>query len=236
MNKILLALLVPLTVVMSTSTADAQTKLTKNFFVHNSQKFRRAGAESANLGSIGIVRKTFGKAYRYEKKSSGRSILRDQRVRVRKVTRIKGKFFKNSNNGGGVTYAGLGLHGTAEQLRSGKLDVVLFELSSDVAWVKAANDNPQALKELHKIMPQHALRVVRRIWVVVDAKLYNEFEGKVKGGAIIEGLVLKSDNEGHNRASFTISARSIFAYEIAKVKWTQKGKKVDRLKVDRVNM
>ncbi len=235
MKQFILAVLIPLTLVSTISSADAQTKMTKNFFVHNSQKFRRAGAESVTLGAIGLVRKPFGKAYRFEKKASGKSVLKNKRVRVRRVTRVKGKFVNTSSNKFGLIYAGLTLGATKSQLRAGRLDLILFEISSDSNWVQAANKNPRALKQLRDIKPVNALRVVRRVWVVVDAQLYNEFEGKLKGLAVIEGLVLKTDNDGTSNASFSISPRSIFAYEIAKVKWKDNGK-VDRLKVDRANM
>ena len=51
-----------------TQSAEASTKLTKNFWVYTGTKYRRGGAEGAMLGSSGIVRKTFLKAFDYERK------------------------------------------------------------------------------------------------------------------------------------------------------------------------
>jgi hypothetical protein len=218
--------------------AEASTKLTKNFWVYTGTKYRRGGAEGAMLGSAGIVRKTFLKAYDYERKELfARDLLGPgMKLKFRKPVRVRGTSVNRMSHQGMFRYLTLSVQDTIEQLRRGDLDLVKVEISSEGDLIRAINGSPRYLSRLKRISPDRNLRVVTAVWIVVKAREYSAFEGSIRGQGSYAGYTLEGNDQAGTTSDFTISPRTIFAYQFAKVKWSKNGKRIESLKVDRPNM
>lgn len=221
-----------------TQSAEASTKLTKNFWVYTGTKYRRGGAEGAMLGSSGIVRKTFLKAFDYERKELFTRDLLGEGVKLkfRKPVRVRGTSVNDMAHKGMFRYLTFSVQDTISQLRRGDLDLVKVEISSEGDLIRAINNSPRYLSRIKGISPDRNLRIVTAVWIVVKAREYSEFEGSVKGQGSYEGYTLKGDDSASSTSDFTIRPGTIFAYQFAKVNWTKNGKKIESLKVDRPNM
>ncbi|HEU5056023.1 MAG TPA: hypothetical protein VFU21_05840 [Kofleriaceae bacterium] len=218
--------------------AEASTKLTRNFWVYTGTKYRRGGAEGAMLGSAGIVRKTFLKAYDYERKELfGRDLLGEGvTLKFRKPVRVRGTSVTRMAHQGMFRYLTLSVQDTIDQLRKGELDLIKVEISSEGDLIRAINASPRYLQRIKRISPDRNLRIVTAVWVVVRAREYSDFEGTVQGQGSYEGFTLKGNDRAGATSDFTIKPGTIFAYQFAKVNWSENGQRIVSLKVDRPNM
>ena len=237
MSRVFLLALTALALTIGAASAQAQTKMTKNFWVYTGTKFRRGGAEGAQLGSAGTVRKTFGKAFDYERKESLNKLVGPKReVKVRRPTRVTGSSVNEFSKDSVFKYLTLSVSDTLQQLRRGDLDLVKIELSSQGDLIRAINASPTYLKRLRDISPKNKLRIVTAVWVVVKAKEYSDFSASVNGSFSYAGYTVKGDHAGSSSSAWTISPRTIFAYEFSKVNWSKGRKTIESLKVDKTNM
>jgi hypothetical protein len=218
--------------------AEASTKLTKNFWVYTGTKYRRGGAEGAMLGSAGIVRKTFLKAFDYERKELfNRDLLGEGvKLKFRRPVRVRGTSVNDMAHKGMFRYLTFSVQDTISQLRRGDLDLVKVEISSEGDLIRAINNSPRYLNRIKGISPDRNLRIVTAVWIVVKAREYSNFEASLKGEGSYAGYTLKGDDSAGSTSDFTIRPGTIFAFEFSKVNWTKNGKKIESLKVDRPNM
>ena len=235
MKRLLLIAILPAALVTASSgDARADNSLTKSFWKYSTNKYRRAGAEGAFLGSAGIVRKKFGKAYSYERKESLPKKFLRKKVGVKKVVRVKGSQIRKFDHKGMFKYLTFSSKDTVKKLRQDKLELVKFELEQG-QLKRAINAETKFLKRIRGINPKGKIRVVTAVWLVVDAKTFKKFRANVKGKLNIYGATVKGDDTASSQSTWTINKGAIIAYEFAKVKWS-KGGKISDFKVDRPNM
>ena len=218
--------------------AEASTKLTKNFWVYTGAKYRRGGAEGAMLGSSGVVRKSFLKAFDYERKELFSRDLFGPGVKLkfRKPVRVRGTSVTGMSHQGMFRYLTFSVQDTISQLRKGDLDLVKVEISSQGDLIRAINDSPRYLSRMKHIAPDRNLRIVTAVWIVVKAHEFSDFEGSLQGEGSYEGFTLKGNDQAMAKSDFTIKPGTIFAFEFSKVNWSKNGKRIESLKVDRANM
>ena len=238
MKTAILIALIPIALLAAAPEASAQTKMTKSFWVYSGTKFRRTGAESAYLGSAGVVRKTVLKAYDFDRKESFDKNLFGPgvEIKVRKPTRVSGTSVNQFAKDSAVRYLTLSVSDTISQIRAGDLDLVKIEVSSEGDLVRAINRSPRYLDRLRKITPKRNLRVVTAIWVVVKAKEYADFKATANGKLTYAGLTVEGKHAGASKSAWKIKRGTIFAYEFAKVRWNKGRKQIESLKVDKPNM
>ncbi len=237
MSRVFLLALTALALTIGAASAQAQTKMTKNFWVYSGTKFRRGGAEGALLGSAGTVRKTFGKAFDYERKESLSKLLGPKGdVKVRRPTRVTGSSVNEFSKDSVFKYLTFSVSDTLDQLRRGELDLVKLEIASEGDLIRAINASPTHLERLRDISPKNKLRIVTAVWVVVKAKEYSDFKATANGSFSFNGYSVRGDHAGSSGSEWTISPRTIFAYQFSKVNWSKGRKKIESLKVDRANM
>jgi len=124
------------------------------------------------------------------------------------------------------------------KLTKGKLKLVHIWVK-DEALKKAANNSPQLLNDL--IDWGKDARLVREVFVVVDAKVAEKFRsktsfeiGKAVNGTI--GAQIGGDGGRAGSVEITLSPGAIFAYQLADIEWDAKAKKkrtrIEKLKDD----
>lgn len=199
----------------------------------------RAHAEEIELGSIGEKRKPLAKQNYLEVKD--RILIPEDNIVEATVVDID--FSKSSKvalnaSGSGVVSgvpAKAGVKASFERFKSGDLKLVKFSVSNRNI-IKAANQSKDQLDQL--IRWGRDARIAHQIFVVMEAKLANEFSRgvDVNISAGVNGLEAKVGGgfSASGKTDVKISKDTCFAYLLLKIEWDEK-KKANRTKIVDLN-
>ncbi len=217
------------------SNAGGSTEVLKNFIKINSVKYRRAGADSADLASIGEKLTPVGKVPRFDRQFSWKSgsiqvIQRDKPVKIstKKRKKLGGKF--TALIGGNNSVSG---EAGSETSVDAEYFLLKLEFADNFSVVEALNKDKKTLANIKSLRKSKA-RIVSSVWVLVSgtetqaSKVSGTLTGNVSSGS--GEFTLKSSSV----STFSFPEGSVMAYEIDKFKWTKKMVKIDRLMPDQV--
>lgn len=214
--------------------AGTSVKVMKNFIKINGVKYRRANAESADIGAIGEKLTPALKVPRFNKEFSWPS----RAIDVKKVTTIS-LSSKQQHEVGGKAAILAGSGGTVSGSVDGassvsaKYKLVKLEFSDNFAVVDALNKDKKALAKI-KALKKNKARLVSAVWVLV--------QGSEDQTSKIKGTLKANTSKGSGAFSLTQKGKVMFefkpstvmAYQIDKFEWDKKREKIQRLKTDQV--
>jgi len=209
-------------------------KVLTNFVKINSQKYRRASAESATLGSIGSKRMPIAKVPRFERVFDWKS----GKLEFKQVTTVTIDYSQVSKlNARATVLSSAGkVKGEVSVGSNRNANYVLtkFEVFDKTAVPRLLNKSKTTLKNIKNIKNA---RIISSVWVLVKGSesQMNTFDGSVsisKPGARGEVSITRSGG-----STFSFSPNTVIAYTIDKFKWNKKGlkrKSIKKIQTDQV--
>ena len=213
--------------------AGNSVKVMKNFIKINGVKYRRANAESADIGAVGEKLTPALKVPRFSKQFGWSS----RAIDIKHVTTVSlssnqrhavgGKAAMLTSSGrvsGGIDGAGA---------VSAKYKLVKLEFSDKFDVVKALNKDKKALAKI-KALKKKKVRLVSGVWLLVSgnetqtSKIKGTLKAKSAKGSGAFSLAQKG------KVKFNFSPQTVMAYQIDKFEWDKKKNKIKRLKTDQV--
>ena len=215
---------------VSIGEAYAQAKVTKQFVIINGTKYRRNGAEDAYLGSVGLRRDVGKNAF--ERQAEAPKAL----FKIKSPTTVDIDFKNTASADLGVSYQGVGVEASFEQMKQGKLKLVKFEVDNRRDYVAATNKNHAWLDTIRDVDKDGKLRVVTSIWVLISGEEFNSFKASGNINYSGNGVTAKVGASGGSEAKFSFSKDTIIAYGIDRIDWQGKPKTrvIDNLTEDKV--
>lgn len=240
--------------------AAQSVKVLKNFIKIGSVKYRRAGAESTEIGSIGEKLTPLSKVPRFDRQFGWIS----GPVKVNQVTTVEISSEQRNALGGKITVL-KGIGGTMsaiafksknERKLKGKgggsvkanYKLVKLEFNDNFDVVNRLNKDKKALKRI-KSLKKKKVRIVSAVWILVwGTETQTEYiSGKLSGSGSKEA---KSGPYSANQSqsgsvnlkrsgssTFSFSRDTVMAYQLDKFIWDKKNKKkkkIKKLKTDQV--
>ncbi len=214
--------------------AGNSVKVMKNFIKINAVKYRRANAESADIGAVGEKLTPLLKVPRFSKEFGWPS----RAIDVKEVTTISLNSKQQHEVGGkaailagaGGTVSG-GVDGAGSV--SAKYKLVKLEFSDNFAVVDALNQDKKALDKIKALRKKKA-RIVSAVWVLVQGS--EEQASKIKGtlrAKTAKGTGAFSLSQ-KGKVTFEFDPDTVMAYQIDEFDWDKKQKKIKRLKTDQI--
>ena len=216
--------------VPTTVSAYEATKIKPNFIKVNAVKYRRAAAESAQLGAIGSKKNRVGKVSTFERKkfwNSGQLHVTQDTVLTLTSEQI------NTLSAGGHTTngtsSGSGTVNTSSSI-NGSLVLAKYSINDNniISKINALSKNKR--KDIKKIKKG---RIITSIWVLIsgEEQQSGNYSGTLTMNNQTSGGTVTLTHSSNSRISF--SPNTIIAYEYKDIKWKSK-KRVKKLKRDGV--
>jgi len=206
------------------------TKIKPNFIKVNAVKYRRAGAESAQLASIGSKKGRVGKVPTYERRQfwKYRSIHVTQDTVLNLASSQLNTLCLEGHTTDGANSASV--NGCSSSALDGQFVLAKYSLNNNdvISRINGLSKN-----ERKKIKKYKKGRIITSVWVLISGQ--EQQSGSYSGTLTLEnqnssGTMTLTHTSG---SSIQFSPNTIIAYEYKKIKW-KKGKKVKSLERDGV--
>ena len=216
--------------VPSTASAYEATKIKPNFIKVNANKYRRAGAESAQLSAIGSKKGRVGKVPLFIRKQfwNAGALHVTQDTVLTLTSEQTNTLCAEGHTSAGTTSASAS--GCSTSSINGNMVLAKYSLSDNEIISKINGLSKNKRKQIKKIKKG---RIITSVWLLIsgDEQQSGNYSGTFTIADTSNSGTMTLTHSSNSHISF--SPNTIIAYEYKKLKW-KKGKKVKKLVRDGV--